>query len=223
MEKCIFWDFDGTLVLPNERFLDALNFSVRSAGYEIDRGVIRELLKTVFPWLNYHVSYPDRTGEWWESFLDSLTPFYGQHGIEARDRVKINSVFKDRIINRNDYELYEDTKCVLTECVSRGYKNYLLSNNYPELTLMIRDLGIEEYFTDFIISSRVGYEKPRAELFDYAKRFAGTDSAIMVGDNPIADIEGGAAAGFRTVLVHRDAESRADYTFATLKEILGII
>lgn len=45
----------------------------------------------------------------------------------------------------------------------------------------------------------------------------------MVGDNPNADILGGKQAGLKTVFVHNQNPSQADYTFNTLEQILQIL
>lgn len=221
MEKIIFWDFDGTLVKANTRFIDALQSALNERGFNVKKDLITAHLKSIFPWSNYDISYPNSTNKWWDSFFRNLSPFYTKHSINDPD--KINEIFKDKITTVNDYVLYDDTKMVLQKCVERGYKNYLLSNNFPELPYFIADFELNEYFSGLVISSLVGYEKPRKELFDYAKNLANCKSGIMVGDNPVADITGGKGANLTTVLVHNPSPSVADYTFDTLEKILNIL
>ena len=223
MNKVIFWDFDGTLVKPNERFLTALISTLKEVGYSVETENVRTFLKTVFPWLNYNVTYPTTTNQWWENFLSSLTIFYKKIKVKKEDYPKINLDFQDKIVKNNDYILYEDAEFVLQQCVQLGYKNILLSNNYPELRDMLKNLGVEKYFSDFCVSANIGYEKPRKELFEYAQKIAKTSGGIMVGDNPVADIIGAKNAGMTAVLVHNDCPSIADYTFNSLKDILQIL
>jgi putative hydrolase of the HAD superfamily len=45
----------------------------------------------------------------------------------------------------------------------------------------------------------------------------------MIGDNPITDIQGGKAAGMRTIYVHGSDPSEADYTCKSLTEVLAIL
>ena len=105
-----------------------------------------------------------------------------------------------------------------------GYKNYILSNNFPELPVIVENFGLSEYFSDYIISSNVGFEKPRIELFQHALRIAEYPNlCYMIGDNPIADIQGGKNAGMKTILVHREKNNEADYTCDNLTDILSII
>ncbi len=223
MDKVIFWDFDGTLVHANKRFVNAWDFALKEQGIELEIKELDEYLKSVYPWLNYDVSYENETEKWWDNFLKALMPFYQKHAICKEKYQKINEIYQERITKHNDYVLYEDASFTLCECVKKGYKNYLLSNNFPELLHFIKEFEIDIYFTDFIVSSHIGYEKPRAEIFAYAKAKANAKSGIMVGDNPIADIIGAKNAGLKTVFVHKDIVSQADYHFSSLKEILNIL
>ena len=223
MKKVIFWDFDGTMVKANKRFVDSLNFTLRKFGYCLDLSILDNTLKEAYPWLNYQNSYVGKKDLWWDNFLKKLFPIYASLNIDESVIEKINQEYKTRLTTHNDYEIYPDAKFVLQECAKRGYSSYLLSNNFPELPFFVNSLGISEYLDGVIISSHVGYEKPRKELFDFAIRNSGCDFGIMVGDNPIADIRGGKEVGLKTILVHNTVESAADYTFETLTQILSIL
>lgn len=221
MKKALFWDFDGTLVYPNERFVNTFLSAIRSCGFDASIEEIRSLFKAVYPWNHPSVDYADRTGTyWWDSFLGKLDVFYREHNILMPDAERINQCFKEQMIHHNTYTLYEDAKEVLAECARRGYRNYLLSNNYPELPLIVQDFGLCELFADLFVSANIGYEKPRQELFEYALRKAGyPECGYMIGDNPVADILGGKAAGLKTILVHRHDSADADHTCDTLMQI----
>ncbi len=223
MDKVLFWDFDGTLVKSNIRFVNALSSTLKQFGYLIPKDSIVNHLCGIYPWLNYNVCYPNHTNEWWNRFLMNLIPFYKKNQINPLDFENINKAFRLYVTTVNDYVIYDDTKFVLEKCVQLGYKNFLLSNNFPELDVFVEDLGLLEYFSGLIISSHVGYEKPRKELFEYAKQLANCNSGIMIGDNPIADILGGKNNGLKTILVHNQSPSDADVTFDSLKEILTIL
>jgi len=223
MKKVIFWDFDGTLVKPIERFELALFEAMTSAGYKVEYGIIKQYLRSVFPWLNYDKSYPNATDKWWDRFLSSLSGLYESLGVKSDDRKTVSDRFRRSIAASCNYELYEDAIATLSECKRLGYENYILSNNFPELPYMLECLKIEKYFSGYVVSALVGYEKPRRELYDYALKLAGVSTAIMVGDNPVADIEGAKNAGLTAVLVHKDCPSVADYTFGSLKELVAVL
>ena len=86
--------------------------------------------------------------------------------------------------------------------------------------MVIKNLGLAEYFIDYIVSANIGYEKPRNEIFQYALKIADyPNNCFMIGDNPIADIQGGKSAGMKTILTHNDCESDADHKCKSLSEI----
>lgn len=46
------------------------------------------------------------------------------------------------------------------------------------------------------------------EIFEYALHIAGNpEICYMIGDNPVADIQGGKGAGMKTILVHNNVSA----------------
>ncbi len=225
MEKALFWDFDGTLIHPNESFLDALNSIIKEFGYDISEDEIRCFLRKACTWYSPNISYIQKTNlKWWERLFQYNVEFFKQHKIPKSFHQDINNCFRKRILDYQNYTLYEETNAVLSSCIEKGYANYILSNNFPELPHIIYDLGLSIYFTDYIISSNIGYEKPRIELFQYAMSVANfPECCYMIGDNPIADILGAKNSGIKTILVHTKSDSEADWTCGNLSEILLIL
>lgn len=225
MEKVLFWDFDGTLVLPDTRWSKSLYAAVTNHKHNISIEEIRNLLHTGYTWHTPEVAYPESIGQkWWDNLFQHFDLFYENHMITKADSEKINAHFKSQILDYQNYNLYADTVSVLRSCTEMGYQNYILSNNFPELPLVIKGLGLSEYFTDYIVSANIGYEKPRAEIFRHALSAAHfPDVCYMIGDNPIADIQGGKSVGMKTVLVHKDGVFDTDYQCESLSEILFIV
>lgn len=217
----MFWDFDGTIIHPNESFLNSLQMALKNEKYEIPIEKIRSFLRTVCSWNKPEITYIDKTGQqWWHSLFEQFNIFYAKHNINETDNDKINVYFKKQILDFNSYTLYDHAKTALMQCIQKGYRNYIISNNYPELPLLINDFGLSPYFTDYFISSNIGYEKPRIEIFQYALQSAGfPDCCYMIGDIPIADIQGGKLAGMKTILVHQDGDFNTDYKCKNLSEI----
>lgn len=68
---------------------------------------------------------------------------------------------------------------------------------------MVLEKAVFWDFDGYFLSSMIGYEKPRKELYSYAYEKAGRPAkAYMIGDNPVADMKGAKSVGMRTVLVH---------------------
>ncbi len=79
----------------------------------------------------------------------------------------------------------------------------------------------------FMLSVEVGVWKPDARIFEMALEEIGPvdrSAAVMVGDNSVADIEGGKAVGMRTVLMldspfAADHDGSADLTITGMNEL----
>jgi putative hydrolase of the HAD superfamily len=90
----------------------------------------------------------------------------------------------------------------------------LISNTMRTPGTVMRTLlagaGVLEYFAHTTFSDEVGIRKPATEIFWDTLRHVGgaAESAVHVGDDPILDVAGARAAGFRVVqVVGGDARS----------------
>jgi putative hydrolase of the HAD superfamily len=223
--KVIFWDFDGTLIYSNESFLCSLSDAFEQFNYLFEQKEIKDFLVSVCSWYVPSKEYTDRTGElWWQELLGKLQLFCGEHHIKKSDSDLICKKFRENVI-RFEYKLYEDAEEILSYCKEEGYDNYILSNNFPELVETIKRFGLDKYITDYFLSSNIGYEKPRIEIFQYAVAKANNpECCYMVGDNPIADIQGGNEAGLQTILVHKaDENACAKYVCKNLIDIKDLL
>ena len=223
--KAIFWDFDGTLIYSNESFKDSLECAFKKYNYDLKECILKEFLVSACSWYMPELEYINMTGElWWENLIDKLRLFCGRQGIKENDCNLICNQFRTNAINFK-YKLYDDAKDILAYCKNKGYDNYILSNNFPEIVQVIKNFGLDKYITDYFLSSNIGYEKPRVEIFQYAvKQTNEPKVCYMVGDNPIADIKGGKVAGLKTILVHKTSNDEyADYICQNLSDIKTVI
>lgn len=225
MKKALFWDFDGTLVHPNQSFFDALQTALKAQNYFIPEDELWALLKSSCSWYNYDITYPDKTGaHWWRSLFEKFDALFDKYEIAQTLRKTIEEDFREQILSGKSYVLFDDAKDVLAQCMEMGYQNYVISNNYPELTEIIYTFDLAPYFTEYFVSANLGYEKPRQEIFQYALEAAGNPGiCYMIGDNSEADILGGKAVGMKTILVHHDDRYEEDFNCKTLTEILKIL
>jgi putative hydrolase of the HAD superfamily len=94
---------------------------------------------------------------------------------------------------------------------SAGFRNIILSNHATELPELVSSLGLASVIEQTITSATVGAEKPNPFIFTFAMTVAGVTGASevwMIGDNPIADIEGAQNVGISAILAdgtHSDA------------------
>ena len=226
--KVLFWDFDGTLVYCHHLWSSSMwrALTDEPSGENITLEEVRPYMQKGYPW-----DLPDldssalSTPELWWGFMEKH--FYGvarSFGLPEEASVRVSHSVRRYILTPHFYHLYPDTISVLEECRRLGWKNHLLSNNYPELPTMVEKLGLSPYLDGMTVSALVGREKPSPELFAIARKKAGfPEISVMIGDNSKADIEGGKAAGMKTILVHRKAPVCADAACASLSEIPAIL
>ena len=226
MHKVLFWDFDGTLVRPNEAYSIALDAALRAYGYEIPFDDIRRCTREI-PWHTDKTVYPQPVGElWWESLYERIRLHTENWGIPETMHREICLRYRQEL-RAYPYELFADALETMAECRKMGYACHLLSNNHPDLPLVLERMGLTGEFEMQFIGSLYGYDKPCIELYRYAMERAGVTEEMevwMIGDNPYMDIKAAKEAGLNTVWVgHRYAQDvgqrYADVTVDTLSEI----
>lgn len=104
-----------------------------------------------------------------------------------------------------DYiRLYDGAVELLQDLRANGQGVWLLSNAQRIFTAYeLRSLGIESLFDGIYLSSDFGYKKPDRRFFDALLRERGiaTESAIMIGNDGLCDIQGARAAGLSTLYI----------------------
>ncbi len=112
---------------------------------------------------------------------------------------------------------YPETKNVLNYLNKKGYSLYLLSQGIKKKQWeKIFILGIEDYFENILI-----VKKKDVKLYKRLKK------GIMVGDNPITDIEYAKKAGHITIRIkqgkRKRLKSNADFEIGRLSELKELI
>lgn len=230
----LFWDFHGTLSLPDITWFDVCMEA--AAEHAPEAGLTRQVLEkhlhaTCLPWF----THPDGdtrdvagSGPWWAHCGEEFIKMYQTCGLAKPQAEQATATLREKILQHHRYALWPDAAQTLQTLQNRGYRSYVLSNNYPELEQVLVGLGIRKYFEGVLVSGLVGYEKPRPEIFEQARKAAGCPAGgpagvWMIGDNPADDIAGGKKAGFTTVAVHGAKAPEADHRVNELSEILALL
>ncbi|MEG2929149.1 MAG: HAD-IA family hydrolase [Oscillospiraceae bacterium] len=228
----LFWDFHGTLTLHLHQWTDCayelINTNFPQLGITHET-VCENLDGKCLPWY----TYPNRDTRhllpndgWWTSCNNELFKMFVACGLSEQQAELVYTKVRPYLVDVKNNPLYDDTKAVLGELKNRGYKNYLVSNNYPELDEVMDKLELTNYFEDMVISGKIGYDKPRKEIFEIAKNVANNPKeCIMIGDNINDDIHGAKACGFKTIWIAKKGkeDKDADYVCEELSEILDIL
>jgi putative hydrolase of the HAD superfamily len=227
LKPTIFWDFDGTLVLTPKwstslvKALDILN-----PGHDVTREQIRAFLHEGFSWHTPERYHPELSSPeaWWAFVRPVLANAVLKVGYSDSDSSRAAEIAQEYILNPETYIPYDDALPVLLDLYEKGWRHFILSNNYPELPEVVSHLSFSNLITECITSGLVGYEKPNPCIFKYALGRAGQPEKVwMVGDNIEADVGGAQAVGIPAILVHTQVTERSKYYAADLYEVAGII
>ena len=224
MRKAIFWDFDGTLTESYPMWTQAVTEAAApfAQEYGVTFDKLRPFMARGFPW--YADGDPTLTGEaWWEDRVEKFTAMYESFGVPKPLAEQAARSVREKILDPRRYRVYHDAAATLALCAYKGYRNYLLSDNFPELPELLEKLYLRQFFRECLVSGREGLCKPDVRLFRRAELAAHFPHMIwMVGDNPQADIAGAKAAGWHTIQVHR-RDGQADFTCPTLTDVWRLL
>lgn len=132
----------------------------------------------------------------------------------------------------NDYVLtnLRQTRRVLEEL--QRHTLCLVSNFYGNLPAVLRDYGLDHYFTVVVESAAVGIRKPDAAIYRLALERAGVDAAdaLVVGDSYTKDIVPAKALGCQAVWLEGEEwapaerdKSLPDAVIHHLPELLDVV
>ena len=95
----------------------------------------------------------------------------------------------------------------------------MLSNHVPELSGLVRGLGLDGRIFRIFNSAETGHEKPHPEAYrTVLGSLVDPESVWMVGDSVRADVLGAERAGIPAVLVRRFHPDAARYS----EDLLGV-
>ena len=220
----LLWDFHGTLTLPADDWFDAL--WERLPHDRLEREALRARFHHVcMPWWTMPGQHTPTGKDWWNYVQDGFTRLLSGCGYTDAEVRGAVGALRGMVTDPARHQLYPDAISTLAELQRRGYQNILVSNNFPELWQVATALGLAPYFSGQIVSGAVGWDKPSPEIFRLALAAAGNPAeAIMIGDNPIDDVQGALAVGLRAIQVHPHRVSeQAEARCETLAQLLDLL
>lgn len=158
---------------------------------------------------------------WWFDVVHAV--FYRVGMFEGFDDF-FDEVF-DAFGHATHWELFPETREVLTRLKERGFELGIISNFDSRFFQLARALEIHQFFDSVTISSLAGAAKPATKIFTYAleQHMLTPEEVLHVGDHPIEDVEGAREAGLHTVLIDRSGSVTYDnQTLSTLMSLLEL-
>ncbi|HZU87033.1 MAG TPA: HAD family hydrolase [Anaerolineaceae bacterium] len=239
--RFILFDLGSTLLYFDGKWPEVMadSFTVLAeqvaiCGYEIDR---KEFAADFSQRL--HEYYAQRETEFIEHtteyILRSLLYDYGYpDALDANLRPALNAMYA---VTQRNWKLEKDAIPVLRQLLRRGCRMAIVSNagDAQDVDTLVKQHGLAEFFEFVLISARVGIRKPDPRIFQMAldRLEALPEQTLMVGDTLGADILGARHAGIKSAWITRRADRpdnrdhedtiQADYTIATLGELLNIV
>jgi putative hydrolase of the HAD superfamily len=151
--------------------------------------------------------------------------FFGVDDFDLAQRFERQ--FLDEILNYND--LVPGAVEILEYLSEKGYQLHILSNGFEEVTHRKCELsGIKKYFKTITSADEINIRKPHPEIYSYAlkKGKAKAEESMMIGDDWIADVEGGKAFGLEVVffdVFNDDFEAEGVKVIKKLEELRLIL
>ena len=147
---------------------------------------------------------------WWRELVDRVFDEVAPQ-TKGLDRDTYFEVVYEHFAEAGVWELFPEVFELLEQLHPR-FQLGIISNFDGRLRMILEQLGISKFFARVVISSEVGADKPNAFIFERALELSGATAAeaLHVGDDPIRDWEGAAAAGLRAFQLDRPRNSLRD-------------
>lgn len=207
--QAVFFDAAGTLIHLAQTVGEGYSQVAKRHGIELDPEATDRAFRIAWrsmPPMGSPLGEDGNRSEkhWWriivDRVLDSSPP---DPPPELRD-----SYFEDLFESYADplqWRLYPEVPEILGTLKQQGLRLFVLSNFDSRLLRILDGLGLSEEFEEVFYSGAIGHSKPSAQAFDHGLRSCGLSAAqcLHVGDDPEADWQGAANAGFQVFRLDR--------------------
>jgi putative hydrolase of the HAD superfamily len=160
--------------------------------------------------------------KWW---YDVVHKVYTDLGMFDEFDNYFNDLFET--FRTTAWEIFPETKEVLTRLKTRGYMIVVVSNFDSRVYDVCRSMDILDHFDDFVISSESGCAKPSIEIFQLALQRNGLrpDECVHIGDNYMNDYVCPTSIGMNAIFLDRENEhpDKSISKIKDLNELLTII
>ena len=135
--------------------------------------------------------------------------------------------FLDQLANAHDPQ--EGAAHLLARLQESGVRVFTASNGIGEvMNRRVAQAGLSKYLTGKFAADDVGAMKPSRKYFDTIFKMSGEKDlsrALMVGDNPVTDVNGAVEYGMTGALfgARWQEESKATYVARTMKELEALL
>ena len=222
----IFFDLDNTLWDHRKNAVLTLNdlFEKQQINAKFD-----------IAFEDFHARYNEVNEDLWVKIRDGIIDkdflrkrrFYdtfSHFGINDEERSDFfEKHFLDEIINYN--ELVPGATEILDYLSAKGYQLHIISNGFDEVNFRkVQNSGIEKYFGAIVNADDARAMKPDERIFEYALLQANAElsETILIGDDWVADIQGGKSFGLDVIFFDSLNEGRTEEGLKVVTDLLEI-
>lgn len=164
--------------------------------------------------------------EEFEHFIEFYRILSNQLPVLELNDDSIVKIAKDTVYNDEKFFFYEDVFEIIPQ-LSKNYKLGVVSDTWPSLERVFRNVGLREYFSTFVMSSLIGVIKPNELMFNTAlsELKIKPEEALFIDDS-IKNIEGASKLGIQSILMIRDKNYKQDRDYLqinNLKDLLTLL
>lgn len=204
--KWIVFDAFGTLFTFSRPvsgvYADAhLKAGLPPLTYDLVASFKQAFKKTEAEWPNYGADILTAQ-QWWQRVIEQT--FHIKRG-DSRQTESLVSTLLTYYSSKEAYKLYPDTKDTLRMLKEDKFRLGVISNSDNRLSLILRNLGVDQYFDLVVNSQDANMRKPDKKIFDHFRQMAkaAPDTLVYVGDELLLDFNASQQAGWRPVLIDR--------------------
>jgi putative hydrolase of the HAD superfamily len=212
--KAVFFDAAGTLIYLPKTVGSHYAFVGERIGLRLDAAALDRAFAVAWrempPRPAIDGPRDDDDKGWWRTLvnrvLDQVAPDLGE-----LDRDAFFEGAYGHFAEPGVWDVYPEVGEVLAALQGR-FALAVISNFDGRLRMILEHLGISKYFSHVFLSSEIGADKPDPEIYRRALELAGLrpNEALHVGDDPVRDWAGAAAAGLSVFRLERPRNSLRD-------------
>ncbi len=212
--KLILFDGAGTLFHLPQSVGYHYELVGKGVGLELDASALDRAFARVWkempPRLTTGQPREDDDKDWWRELVDRVFEQVAP-ATQELDRDIFFEVAYEHFAEAGVWALYPEVVAVLERLHGR-FRLGVVSNFDGRLRMILEQLGISKYFSEVIISSEVGADKPDPLIFRRALELADVlpNESLHVGDDPVNDWQGAEASGLRVFKLERPRNSLRD-------------
>ena len=121
------------------------------------------------------------------------------------------------------YKVYPDAAATLALCAYKGFRNYLLAAEFPQVSALLPGLCLEPFFRDRVVSGRVELAGSAGEgIFRRAELAAHFPQSIWLVSGDPQELARAKMAGWHTVQVY-GSDAEADLSCPTLSQVWRVL